>query len=83
MDNDGIVPDSATGFFLLSIAVGADCARPAPASVIAQPPDLRSSHGALDANLRFETAVDADGQTLYLLRGRSRVRIAHAARLSR
>jgi FtsP/CotA-like multicopper oxidase with cupredoxin domain len=41
------------------------CQRPAPGSVVQNPPALVSSKGVLSVNLSFQSVTDAQGRTLY------------------
>ena len=41
------------------------CPRPAPRSIVSNPPDLYSRNGVLRANLFYNTARDSVGRTLY------------------
>lgn len=44
---------------------GDGCPRPAPGSVVTPPPDLYSSHGALNIKMDYFTALDAYNRTLF------------------
>jgi FtsP/CotA-like multicopper oxidase with cupredoxin domain len=41
------------------------CQRPAPGTIVQNPPALFSKNGVLSANLSFQTVTDAEGRTLY------------------
>ena len=46
-------------------AAGLPCPRSSPGSVVSEPEDLFSKDGVLRVRLRYQTRVDADGQTLF------------------
>jgi len=41
------------------------CARPAPGSVVSDPPELRSANGSLKLELHFRSEISADGQQIF------------------